>query len=117
MAELRELFTPLKIGPMEVVNRIMMSGMSAGMVLDKDGNVTPEMIAYFIERIRNNPGLSAIGASAVVPSPEGVRYPLPIYSDHIVPRFASWSMPSISTTRNSGSSFGMRAERKAANGN
>jgi 2,4-dienoyl-CoA reductase-like NADH-dependent reductase (Old Yellow Enzyme family)/thioredoxin reductase len=85
VAELRELFTPLKIGPMEVVNRIMMSGMSAGMVLDNDGNVTPEMIAYFIERIRNNPGLSAIGASAVVPSPEGFRYPLPIYSDHIVP--------------------------------
>ena len=89
MVNLRELFTPLKIGPMEVVNRIMMSGMSAGQILDKDGNVTPEMIAYFEERVRNNPGLAAIGASAVVPpSSDNRRYPLPIYSDHVDSVFA-----------------------------
>ena len=62
MTVLRELFEPLTVGRMQVVNRIMMPGMSAGMMLDKDGQITPEMIAYFVERVRNNPGMAAIGA-------------------------------------------------------
>jgi 2,4-dienoyl-CoA reductase-like NADH-dependent reductase (Old Yellow Enzyme family) len=66
----RELFEPMTVGPMQVVNRIMMSAMSAGMMLDKDGQITPEMIAYFIERVRNNPGMAAVGACAVVPTPD-----------------------------------------------
>ena len=35
MTMFRELFEPMTIGPMRVVNRIMMSAMSAGMMLDK----------------------------------------------------------------------------------
>jgi len=62
MTMFRELFEPMTVGPMKVVNRIMMSAMSAGMMLDKDGQITPEMIAYFIERVRNNPGMAAVGA-------------------------------------------------------
>jgi len=81
----RELFEPMTVGPMQVVNRIMMSAMSAGMMLDKDGQITPEMIAYFIERVRNNPGMAAVGACAVVPTPEQWKYPVPIYSDHVIP--------------------------------
>ena len=61
MTMFRELFEPMTVGPMQVVNRIMMSAMSAGMMLDKDGQITPEMIAYFIERVRNNPGMAAVG--------------------------------------------------------
>ena len=85
MTVLRELFEPLTVGRMQVVNRIMMPGMSAGMMLDKDGQITPEMIAYFVERVRNNPGMAAIGASAVVPTPERHKYPIPIYSDDVIP--------------------------------
>ncbi|MBR1256342.1 FAD-dependent oxidoreductase [Bradyrhizobium sp. AUGA SZCCT0240] len=81
----RELFEPMTIGPMKVVNRVMMSAMSAGMMLDRDGQITPEMIAYFIERVRNNPGMAAVGACAVVPTPEQWKYPVPIYSDHVIP--------------------------------
>jgi len=85
MMMFRELFEPMTVGPMKVANRIMMSAMSAGMMLDKDGQITPEMIAYFIERVRNNPGMAAVGACAVVPTPEQWRYPVPIYSDHVIP--------------------------------
>src|SRR5258708_30539449 len=85
MTMFRELFEPMTVGLMQVVNRIMMSAMSAGMMLDKDGQITPEMIAYFIERVRNNPGMAAVGACAVVPTPEQWKYPVPIYSHHVIP--------------------------------
>src|SRR5260221_4115206 len=85
MTMFRELFEPMTVGPMQVVNRIMMSAMSAGMMLDKDGQITPEMIAYFIERVRNNPGMAAVGACAVVPTPEQWKYPVPIYTYHVIP--------------------------------
>jgi 2,4-dienoyl-CoA reductase-like NADH-dependent reductase (Old Yellow Enzyme family) len=77
MTMFRELFEPMTVGPMQVVNRIMMSAMSAGMMLDKDGQITPEMIAYFIERVRNNPGMAAVGACAVVPDPRAMEISSP----------------------------------------
>ena len=46
MPDMQPLFEPLQIGSMNVANRLMMSGMSAGMMLDKQGNITDEMIAY-----------------------------------------------------------------------
>jgi 2,4-dienoyl-CoA reductase-like NADH-dependent reductase (Old Yellow Enzyme family) len=69
MVKLDKLFQPIKIGPMTVGNRLMMPGMSAGMMLDKDSHPTPEMIAYYVERARTRPGMIAIGSCAVVPSP------------------------------------------------
>lgn len=83
MHDLSPLFKPLKIGQMRTENRLMMSGMSAGMMLDKQGNITDEMIAYYEERARNNPGMVAVGASAVVPST--YSDPLPLFKDEIVP--------------------------------
>ncbi len=55
MTQLSHLFSPIRIGRMEVRNRIMMPGMSAGQMLDADLNVTPEMIAYFVERAKAEP--------------------------------------------------------------
>lgn len=80
---MQPLFEPMNIGKMHIVNRLMMSGMSAGMMLDEKGNITDEMTAYYLERARNNPGLIAVGASAVVPS--DYRAPLPVYTDEILP--------------------------------
>lgn len=88
---LPELFQPLAVGPMRIANRIMMSGMSAGTNVDENGDVSPETIAYFVERARHSPGMMAMGAAAVVPPPPdavvgrsgsaGIR----LYSDAIVP--------------------------------
>jgi 2,4-dienoyl-CoA reductase-like NADH-dependent reductase (Old Yellow Enzyme family)/thioredoxin reductase len=84
---LDQLFKPLNIGGMTVANRIMLPGMSAGMMLDEEGRVTPEMIAYYIERARNCPGLMAIGACAVVPPPDAGarRHPLSLHDDRFIP--------------------------------
>jgi 2,4-dienoyl-CoA reductase-like NADH-dependent reductase (Old Yellow Enzyme family)/thioredoxin reductase len=85
MTELRHLFSPLKIGPMTVKNRIMMPGMSAGMMLDENALPTDEMIAYYTERAQAQPGLMAIGASAVVPPSSKQKMPLALYSDDKIP--------------------------------
>src|SRR5262249_261812 len=65
--------------------RIMMPGMSAGMMLDADCNATPEMIAYYLERAQTRPGLMAIGASCVVPSPTPRKIPLALDHDRHIP--------------------------------
>ncbi|HTT82843.1 MAG TPA: FAD-dependent oxidoreductase [Rhizomicrobium sp.] len=85
MSTLQHLFQPLEIGRMTVANRIMMPGMSAGMMLDNDARPTDEMIAYYVERARTCPGLVAVGASAVVPPPGKSKQPMALYSDEAIP--------------------------------
>jgi 2,4-dienoyl-CoA reductase-like NADH-dependent reductase (Old Yellow Enzyme family) len=85
MTQLAHLFAPLSIGRMQIQNRIMMPGMSAGMMLDSDGEATPEMIAYYVERAQTRPGLMAIGASAVVPAATPRKIPLAIDHDRHIP--------------------------------
>src|SRR5262245_18626919 len=89
MTTLSHLFTPLKVGKLEIKNRIMMPGMSAGMMLDNDAHVLPEMTAYFVERAKARPGLMAVGASAVVPPPTHQRAPVALYHDKYVPTLAA----------------------------
>jgi len=89
MAELTELFTPLRVGRMRVANRIMLPGMSAGMMLDSQARANAEMIAYFVERAQARPGLMAVGASAVVPPPAPERHPLALYDDAAIPSLAA----------------------------
>ncbi|MGE0830133.1 MAG: FAD-dependent oxidoreductase [Hyphomonadaceae bacterium] len=83
MSKLEALFQPMKVGHMDVANRLMMSGMSAGMKADENGHVEPEMIAYFAERARNCPGMVAVGASAVVPG--AARGIVALYNDSVIP--------------------------------
>ena len=85
MTTLHELFQPLTLGPVRIANRIMLPGMSAGMMLDAHGGPNAEMIAYFVERARARPGLMAIGASAVVPPDGPERYPLALWKDETIP--------------------------------
>lgn len=80
------LFAPLTVGRMQVANRLMMAGMSAGTAVDGNGEILPEMIAYYLERARSCPGMMAIGASEVVPPARpGRSGALALYSDHILP--------------------------------
>ncbi len=85
VSHLARLFTPMAIGRMQIQNRIMMPGMSAGMMLDSDAQATPEMIAYYVERAKTRPGLMAIGASAVVPASAPRNMPLALDHDRHIP--------------------------------
>jgi len=86
MTLLPELYQPLGVGRMQVKNRLMMAGMSAGASVDETGAVTPEMIAYYVERARGEPGMMAIGASQVVPPPFKIRpRGIELYTDSVIP--------------------------------
>jgi len=88
MQKLPELYQPMKLGRFQIPNRLMMAGMSAGTKTDSNGEITPEMIAYYVERARGEPGMIAIGASQVVPPEKRLYGPhagIALYSDDIVP--------------------------------
>lgn len=109
MSELQVLFQPLQIGPISAANRLMMSGMSAGSKVDERGEISPQMIAYYLERARGAPGMIAVGAAAVVPPPQasaarlgssGIR----LYSDEMIPSLAKL----VREVQKHGSRFGIQ---------
>lgn len=88
---LPELYLPMKIGSLQVPNRLMMAGMSAGTKTDANGEIAPEMIAYYMERARGEPGMIAIGASQILPPQKRLFGPhagISLYSDDVVPSLA-----------------------------
>ena len=68
MAHLKHLFQPIRIGSMEVENRVVMSGMATTFGLDDNGYVTPQLIEYFVERARSRPGMMILASSIAHPS-------------------------------------------------
>jgi 2,4-dienoyl-CoA reductase-like NADH-dependent reductase (Old Yellow Enzyme family)/thioredoxin reductase len=88
LEKLRHLFQPLKIGSMEVQNRIVMSGMDPGFGIDDDGCVTDQIIAYFVERARSRPGMIMTGANPVHPlgtyDPNTIRA-VPLWEERVLP--------------------------------
>lgn len=84
MTALPHLFSPLRVGPMTIANRLMMPGMSAGQVLDERAFPLPAMVAYFAERAQAEPGLMAIGATQVVPPSGPFRLPVALFDDAVI---------------------------------
>ena len=68
MTRLKDLFQPVKIGTMEVQNRIVMSAMDPGFGIDDDGCVTDQLTEFLVERARSRPGMIVTGATPVHPS-------------------------------------------------
>lgn len=68
MTRLKHLFQPVKIGTMEVENRIVMSAMDPGFGIDDDGCVTDQLTEFLVERARSRPGMIVTGATPVHPS-------------------------------------------------
>jgi 2,4-dienoyl-CoA reductase-like NADH-dependent reductase (Old Yellow Enzyme family)/pyruvate/2-oxoglutarate dehydrogenase complex dihydrolipoamide dehydrogenase (E3) component len=85
MGYLPELYEPMVVGPMTVANRLMMAGMSAGTHVDANKEVSEEMIAYYVERARGEPGMMAIGATPILPPVPGQPQSLSLHSDFIIP--------------------------------
>ena len=86
MVKLKYLFQPLKVGMMEVKNRIVMPAMDPGFGIDERGCVTPQLIEYFVARARSQPGMIVSGSSAVHPSGivERVRM-VPLWEERVFP--------------------------------
>jgi 2,4-dienoyl-CoA reductase-like NADH-dependent reductase (Old Yellow Enzyme family)/thioredoxin reductase len=86
--KLRHLFQPLKIGRMQVQNRIVMSGMDPGFGIDDDGCVTDQLIEYLVERARSRPGMIVTGAKPVHPlgtaDPNTIKM-VPLWEERVLP--------------------------------
>ncbi len=57
---LRYLFSPLTIGNVEVKNRIYQPALIVGLS-DEEGNVTPEIFDFYVERAKGGAGLIVVG--------------------------------------------------------
>jgi 2,4-dienoyl-CoA reductase-like NADH-dependent reductase (Old Yellow Enzyme family) len=78
------LFTPARIGPVEIKNRIVMPPMTTR-TADAEGFITDDSIAYYMARVRGGTGLITVEMA----SPEKVgrhrRHEVGIYDDRFVP--------------------------------
>jgi 2,4-dienoyl-CoA reductase-like NADH-dependent reductase (Old Yellow Enzyme family) len=70
-------FQPLRIGAMELENRIVMPGMDPSFGIDGEGRVTEEFTAFLVERARSGPGMIVSPAMAVHPT--GIADPATVH--------------------------------------
>jgi len=68
LPRLRYLFQPVRIGSMQVENRIVMPAMEPGFGIDENGCVTPQLTEFLVERARSRPGMIIAGSAQVHPS-------------------------------------------------
>ncbi|MBU2623074.1 MAG: FAD-dependent oxidoreductase [Proteobacteria bacterium] len=87
MTALKYLFSPIKIGAMEVKNRLVMPPMGINFGVDEGGYVTDQLKAYFAARAKGGTGMMIVGGAAVHPT--GLDLPkLPrIWADEYIPAF------------------------------
>src|SRR5277367_6673899 len=70
------LFKPIKIGPIEISNRICRTGHGANVVLKSPGaDLIEARIAYYAARARGGFGLTIMGINSVHPSSMTETYP------------------------------------------
>ncbi|MFE1951217.1 FAD-dependent oxidoreductase [Streptomyces sp. NPDC059524] len=86
MAEFPHLFSPLRIGPVTVRNRILSSGHDT--VLVEDGAVTDALVAYHEARAAGGAGLIVLQVSGVHPSARYTTHVLMATDDDCVPGYA-----------------------------
>jgi 2,4-dienoyl-CoA reductase-like NADH-dependent reductase (Old Yellow Enzyme family) len=87
LAKLKHLFQPVRIGSMEVPNRIVMPAMDVSFGVDEEGCVTPQLTEYFIERARSRPGMIIAGTTSVHPlgSADALIRMVPLWEDRVSP--------------------------------
>jgi 2,4-dienoyl-CoA reductase-like NADH-dependent reductase (Old Yellow Enzyme family) len=77
------LFTPARIGPVEIKNRIVMPPMTTRMA-DEEGFVTDETIAYYLARVRGGVGLITVEMAAPEKAGRHRRREVGIYDDRFI---------------------------------
>lgn len=84
MDSLRKLFSPVRIGAMEVKNRIVMPPMGSCFAT-ADGEVTERMINYYEARAKGGVGLIIIEVTAVDPLGRAILFQLGVWDDKHIP--------------------------------
>ena len=77
------LFTPIRLGRLEIANRFVLTGHGTGM--GRDMKPDDQLIAYYAERAKGGVGLLMIGSQQVHPTSPGITNLLCNYDDAIIP--------------------------------
>jgi len=88
LQKLKYLFQPVKIGSMEVKNRIVMPAMGVGFGIDEEGCVTPQLTEFLVERAQSCPGMIIAGTAPVHPlgsSDPNVIKMVHLWEDKVLP--------------------------------
>ncbi len=84
MTQLKKLFEPIKIGQVEVKNRLVLTPMSLN--LEHDGSTTEAMIRFFEERAKGGVGLIIVGDGTIdYPIGNNVKESIAIDDDKYIP--------------------------------
>jgi dimethylglycine catabolism A len=78
------LFTPARIGPVEIKNRIVMPPMTTR-TADAEGFVTDDSVAYYMARVRGGTGLITVEMASPEKCGRHRRHETGIYDDRFIP--------------------------------
>ncbi len=78
------LFTPARIGPVEIKNRIVMPPMTTRKA-DEEGFITDDSIAYYMARVRGGTGLITVEMASPEKAGRHRRREVGIYDDRFIP--------------------------------
>ncbi len=78
-----KLFTPIKIGNVEIKNRFMLAPMENGLA-HMGGEVSDRLINFFVDRVKKGVGIVITGSISVSPEGSGLPTQLAIYDDKFV---------------------------------
>jgi 2,4-dienoyl-CoA reductase-like NADH-dependent reductase (Old Yellow Enzyme family) len=78
------LFTPARIGPVEIKNRIVMPPMTTR-TSDADGFVTDDSVAYYMARVSGGTGLITVEMASPEKCGRHRRHEIGIYDDRFLP--------------------------------
>ncbi len=78
------LFTPARIGPVEIKNRIVMPPMTTR-TADEEGFVTDDSVAYYMARVRGGTGLITVEMASPEKCGRHRRHEIGIYDDRFIP--------------------------------
>lgn len=81
---MRKLFSPIKIGNLEIKNRFMMAPMENGHATF-GGGINDHIIAFLTERARHDVGIIMSGSIAVTPEGRGLPTQLCSYDEDLLP--------------------------------
>ncbi len=86
MTAFPHLLSPIRLGKLEIRNRVVLTGHGTGM--PEDGTPNERLIAYYEERAKGEVGLIMLGSQQVHPSSPGITGLLCNYDDRIIPGLA-----------------------------
>lgn len=86
MTSFPHLLEPIRLGKLEIRNRVVLTGHGTGM--PQDGTPNEQMIAYYEERAKGEVGVIMLGSQQVHPSSPGITGLLCNYDDSIIPNLS-----------------------------